>query len=82
MSDELSKEKHSKRLYQEESAIAKQLKIAKAHGVSIKEPHKLHKHHALDCGNPKCVMCSSPRKIFKEVTIQEKKFIQTENWNE
>jgi hypothetical protein len=82
MSDERSKEKHSKRLHQEESAIAKQVKIAKAHGVPVKEPHKLHKHHALDCGNPKCIMCASPRKIFKEVTIQEKKFMQTENWNE
>jgi hypothetical protein len=87
MSDERSKEKHSKRLHQEESAIAKQVKIAKAHGLTdkdkaIKEPHRMSKHHAMDCGQPGCVLCGNPRKLFKEVTVQEKKFIQTENWNE
>jgi hypothetical protein len=87
MSDERSKEKHSKRLHQEESAISKQVKIAKAHGLTdkdraIKEPHRMSKHHAMDCGQPGCVLCGNPRKLFKEVTIQEKKFMQTENWDE
>jgi hypothetical protein len=82
MSDERSKELHSKRLHKEEAAIMRQVKIAKAHGVEVKEPHKFAKHHALDCGQPGCMLCSSPRKIFKEKTIQEKRFEQTEGWDE
>jgi hypothetical protein len=81
MSDELSKKKHSKRIYDDQVHIEKQLKIAKAHGVEVKEPHKLNKHNVLDCGNPKCVVCSSPRKIFKQLTIQEKSFNQTKDWD-
>jgi len=82
MSHEEDKIKHSKRLHQEESAIAKQLKIAKVHGVDVKEPHKLAKHHALDCGLPNCPICSSPRKVTGEKTKQEQSFEQTEKWND
>ena len=82
MSDETSKELHSKRLFQEDTAIKRQVKIAKSHGIEVKEPHKFAKHHALDCGVPGCVMCASPRKTFKEKTIQEKRFEQTEGWGE
>lgn len=82
MSHEFDKEKHSKRLHQEEAAIAKQVKIAKSKGMDVKEPHKLAKHHALDCGQPGCMLCGNPRKVFKEKTIQEKRFEQTEKWNE
>ena len=74
MSTEEDKIKHSKRLHQEENAIKKQVKIAKAAGVTNIEPHKFAKHHAMDCGNPECVMCGNPRKIWKEKTIQEKRF--------
>lgn len=76
MSDELSKEQHSKRIHQKNVKIKKQVKIAKAHGMTVKEPHKFVKHHAMDCGNPKCMLCSNPRKIFGERTIQEQKFYQ------
>ena len=82
MSHEEDKIKHSKRLHKEESAIAKQLKIAKVHGVEVKEPHMLAKHHALDCGVPNCPMCSSPRKVTGEKTKQEQSFEQTEKWND
>jgi hypothetical protein len=82
MSHEEDKIKHSKRLFQEEAAIAKQVKIAKTHGMEIKKPHKLAKHHALDCGVPNCPMCSSPRKVTGEKTIQEQSFEQTEKWND
>jgi hypothetical protein len=82
MSTEEDKFKHSKRLHQDEVAIAKQVKIAKAFGVDIKEPHKLAKHHALDCGVPDCPVCSSPRKVTGEQTKQEKSFAQTEKWKE
>jgi hypothetical protein len=76
MSAEQDKLKHSSRLYQDEVHIKKQTKIAKAHGMDVKEPHKFNKHHAMDCGNPKCMLCASPRKLFKELTIQEKSFYQ------
>ena len=76
MSTEEDKLKRSKRLYAEETAIKRQTKIAKSHGIEVKEPHKFAKHHALDCGHPGCVMCGNPRKIWKEETIQEKRFKQ------
>lgn len=81
MSNEFDKIKHSKRLHKEDAAIKKQVKIAKAHGLTdkdlaVKEPHRLAKHHALNCGQPGCVMCGNPRKTFKEKTIQEKRFEQ------
>jgi hypothetical protein len=78
MSTEQDKIKHSKRIHADETAIKKQVKIAKSHGIEVKEPHKLAKHHALDCGRPGCTMCGNPRKIWKEETIQEKRFKQHE----
>ena len=47
----------------------------------IKEPHRLSKHHALDCGNPKCLICHS-EKVFGEKTIQEQRFDQTSKWED
>ena len=78
MSNELDKEQHSKRIHQKEVKIRKQTKIAKAFGMPVTEAHRFNKHHALDCGHPNCVMCSSPRKIWGEKTIQEKRFEETE----
>lgn len=87
MSTDQDREKHSKRLHQDDVHIKKQLKIAKQHNMGmpygnqdIDEPHRLSKRHAMDCGNPECHMCGNPRKIFKEKTIQEKKFEQTQKW--
>jgi hypothetical protein len=82
MSNEQDKFNHSKRLLKEEAAIAKQLKIAKEFGIDyyISQPHRLAKHHALDCGNSKCLMCSR-EKIFKERTIQERKITQREHYS-
>jgi hypothetical protein len=82
MSDEESRIKHSKRILKTENTIKKQTKIAKTHGMEIKEPHKLAKHHALDCGVPNCPMCSSPRKVSGAKTKQEQSFEQTEKWND
>ena len=76
MSDEQSKEKHSRRIQTKESAIVKQTKIAKSMGHDVREPHRLVKHHVFDCGVPNCPMCSSPRKLYKEETLQEKSFKQ------
>ena len=76
MSHEDDKFKHSKRLMKDENAIKKQEKIAHEFGHDVKEPHRFNKHHALNCGNPKCVMCMNPRKSYKEKTIQEQSFEQ------
>ena len=81
MSKQEDKDKRSNRIHADNTAVKKQVKIAKVHGIEVKEPHKFAKHHALDCGNTNCVMCASPRKLFKEPTIQEKSFQQTEKWN-
>jgi hypothetical protein len=76
MSTEEDKFKHSKRLLKDENAVKKQVKIAKASGMPVDNPHKFAKHHALDCGNPNCIMCGNPRKFFKELTTQEKRLFQ------
>lgn len=76
MSTEEDKFKHSKRIQQDENAIKKQTKIAKNFGVPVTEPHKFSKHHAMDCGQPGCMLCGNPRKIFKERTAQEKRLFQ------
>ena len=82
MSTEEDKFKHSKRILKDENAIRKQLKIAKAYNIPVENPHELAKHHAMNCGNPNCVMCANPRKVWKEKTIQEKRFEQTEKYKE
>lgn len=81
MSTESDKFKNSKRRHSDENAIKKQVKIAKAHGLglhdqAIKEPHRMVKHHAMDCGQPGCVLCGNPRKTFNELTTQEKRLFQ------
>lgn len=77
MSTEQDKHKHSKRLLKDDNAINKQLKIAKAagHDKYIKQPHRLSKHHALDCGNPKCILCHS-EKVLGIKSIKEQRFDQ------
>ena len=76
MSTEQDKFKHSKRLHKDETAIKKQTKIAKEHGMEVTEPHKFSKHHAMNCGNPECMLCANPRKTFKELTAQEQRLFQ------
>jgi hypothetical protein len=81
MSNETAKYLNSRRRHKNDVAIARQVKIAKAHGLThkdkaIKEPHRLAKHHAMDCGQPGCMLCGNPRKTFKERTAQEKRMYQ------
>ena len=84
MSTENDKIKNSKRRQQDDNAIAKQVKIAKQHHLpgttkspQEKEPHRLVKHHAMDCGNPDCYLCGNPRKTHKDkLTTQEKRLFQ------
>jgi hypothetical protein len=75
------KAKMSRRRQQDENAIAKQVKIAKSHNsfndANIKQPHRLVKHHAMDCGNPECYLCGNPRKTHKDrLTAQEHRLFQ------
>ena len=83
MSNEREKVRHSKRIHQKENYIKRQTKIAKAHGMPVKQgqEHRLAKHSATTCGDSNCVMCGNPRKFFGDPTIQEKSFNQTSKWN-
>jgi len=76
MSNSQDKFKNSRRRQKDENAVNKQLKIAKTNLIPVEEPHKLAKHHAANCGNPKCHMCGNPRKMFKELTTQERRLFQ------
>lgn len=82
MSNSVEKAKNSTRRFRDEVAVKKQLKIAKQHGFTkndkvVQEPHRLAKHHAMDCGNPDCFLCGNPRKIHKDkLTKQEQSFYQ------
>jgi len=76
VSSEQDKLKHSKRLLKDENTIKKQTKIAKSAGSDVSQPHRFVKHHAMNCGDPNCVMCANPRKVFKEPTQQEKRLFQ------
>ena len=81
MSNETAKYINSRRRHKNDVAIARQVRIAKSHGLgfhdkAIKEPHRMAKHHAMDCGQPGCMLCGNPRKIFKERTAQEKRMYQ------
>ena len=82
MSNETAKFLNSRRRHKNDVAIARQVKIAKAHGLTnkdkaIKEPHRLAKHHVMDCGNPECYLCGNPRKTHKDkLTAQEKRLFQ------
>jgi hypothetical protein len=76
MSNEDQKVKHSKRIQQKNNYIQKQTKIAKVNNIPVENPHMFAKHAAMDCGIPECPVCSNPRKLYKEKTIQEQRFEQ------
>ena len=80
MSNEQARFVNSRRRHKNDVAIARQVKIAKTHGAGrkvLKQPHRLAKHHAMDCGNPACYLCGNPRKTHKDrLTAQEKKLFQ------
>lgn len=82
------KQKRQKRFQQKINHIQKQLKICKKlnflpyEDKKLKEPHRLAKIKAANCGNPKCVLCGNPRKFLGLLSKQEMSFIQTGEWNE
>jgi hypothetical protein len=81
MSNELAKYLGSRRRHKTDVHIARQVAIAKAHGLTnrdkaVKQPHRMAKHHAMDCGQPGCMLCGNPRKLFNEMTLQERRMFQ------
>lgn len=85
MSNDLAKYINSRRRHKTDVAIARQVKIAKEHGLTqkdraIKQPHRMAKHHAMDCGQPGCALCGNPRRNawFKKqrLTTQERRLFQ------
>lgn len=81
MSDQDTKDKRSKRIYNDEVCIERQLALARTYRIDASNNrHKYVKKNIMRCGNPNCVMCGNPRKFFKEKTIQEKSFDQTKDW--
>ena len=73
----MNKEKRQKRFQQKDRHIERQFDIAKSnhHGYyNDNNKHRLHKMHAMDCGNPRCYMCANPRRTWGEKTIQETRF--------
>lgn len=81
MSTEQDKIKHSRRILKDQNAVNRQVKIAQAHGITVTEPHKFAKHHALNCGIPHCSLCENPRR-YGEKTIQELRLEQDTGWTD
>ena len=77
----MNKEKRQKRFEQKKRHIIRQTDLYKLYMPFEVVPHKFHKRKALNCGDPKCVMCMNPRK-YGEKTIQELSFEQTAKWSE
>ena len=79
MSTDEDKFKHSKRRAKVDNVVKKQIQIAKQHHVGTysmqeeNQPHRFAKHHAMDCGNAKCMLCGNPRKTWHQLTTQEKR---------
>lgn len=81
MSNDTAKFINSRRRHKNDVAIARQVRIAKSNHsfneLNIRQKHRLAKHHAMDCGNPKCYLCGNPRVTHKDkLTAQEKRLFQ------
>lgn len=81
MSTPTEKTRAATRRHRDETHVARQLEIAKQHSVGvnsndIREPHRMIKRHAMDCGVSRCPLCSSPRSLSGELSIQEQRFYQ------
>ena len=57
MSKEEDRIKNSRRRQLDDNAVNRQVKIALTNHAPVDEPHKFAKHHAMNCGDPRCVMC-------------------------
>lgn len=69
--------KRAVRLSQKKKHIAKQTHLHQLYRETKDEhvePHRFHKVKALNCGDPKCMLCCNPRK-YGELTMQERRFL-------
>jgi alpha-D-ribose 1-methylphosphonate 5-phosphate C-P lyase len=88
MGNELDKEKHSRRFYDDDLHVEKRKNLIKAKSAYFdehiidKQPHRLYKCSGMNCGKSTCHMCGNPRKFFKEPTIKERSFAQTQLWSD
>ena len=75
MSNQVERNKHSKRLAKKFNKLQRKMGIARVYGWNhvLNNPHKYSKTSMFNCGNSGCFMCGNPRKIFKERTMQEKR---------
>jgi hypothetical protein len=73
MANERAKYLNSRRRLRDDNAVKRQTRIAKSRGNPVTEPHKFAKRHAMDCGQPGCMLCGNPRRTLKERTIQEQR---------
>lgn len=73
------KEKHQKRFQQKQNHIRHQVKLRSLYypHKTPDEPHRYHKRSSLNCGTPNCPFCSNPRRVWNELTFQERKHL----WN-
>lgn len=75
MSSDEERIRRSKRKHKARMKMIRQYKIAKDYNclpTGYEDTiHIFHKHKALNCGNPDCVMCGNPRKMFGQKTLQE-----------
>lgn len=83
MSNEETRIKRSKRKQQKWNHINDQLRLVDTtipfeKSKYLRQPHRLYKMNAMNCGNPKCFLCMNPRRLFKEKTLHEKSFVQRE----
>jgi len=80
MANEFAKYLNSRRRQKDDNAVARQLRIARQHGLSsgdaaVKQPHRMAKRHAMDCGRPGCYLCGNRRR-HGEITVQEQRLFQ------
>lgn len=66
----------AERIHQKENYVKRQIEIAKAFKCPLPVSRKHTQTSALTCGNPDCHMCGNPRKVWKELTVQEKRMYQ------
>ena len=83
MSHEEDKFRNSRRRFNDETKIQRQVGIAKSYHMHqgtkwkyIEQPHRNHKTAILNCGDPRCHMCMNPRRALGQETMQERKHKQ------
>ena len=69
-------EPKQRRLRNSANKIKRQVLIAKQHNIPIQNSHRYNKQNLMNCGNPRCIFCQNPRKVWKQKTIGERKFFQ------